>query len=114
MPGEFGPLLEKLRKDRGLSREELAEASGRSASTIGHLERGIRGPSQDMIEDLAKGLGATPEECERLYAARKTDRGGTRASVTERRFEALEADVAEMKVTMARLLEQGRRRSSEG
>jgi transcriptional regulator with XRE-family HTH domain len=58
-PGSgFGVLLRLLRQMAGLSREQLAAASGIAARTIQDLERGVtRYPHKDTAELLAKGLG---------------------------------------------------------
>lgn len=53
----FGRVLRELRQSRGLTLEELAEASGVSARAIGDMERGrsLR-PRRGTIAALAQGL----------------------------------------------------------
>jgi len=52
----LGKRVRVLRKAKGLSQAELAEAIGRSEKTVGRLERGE--PSIiDVVVDLASALG---------------------------------------------------------
>jgi transcriptional regulator with XRE-family HTH domain len=53
----FGDLLRRLRKDRGLSQEALAEASGVTADYLGFIERGDNVPTLTVILKLARALG---------------------------------------------------------
>jgi transcriptional regulator with XRE-family HTH domain len=57
-----GPELRRLREERGLSVEELAEKSGVSVTTIRVSERGQRAPSDDTVARLARPLGLTFDE----------------------------------------------------
>ena len=60
---EFGRLLARLRVDRGLSQEELADRSGMSVRTIGNLERGhVQRPRRTSIALLAEALALTDAE----------------------------------------------------
>lgn len=52
-----GAEVRKIRKERGLSRTELALLSGVSQSTIAYTETGGRVPQPAVIQRLAKGLG---------------------------------------------------------
>jgi DNA mismatch endonuclease (patch repair protein) len=56
----FAERLRELRARAGLSRRELAEASGLDESTIAAYERGVREPKLETIVKLARGLGVTP------------------------------------------------------
>lgn len=58
MLDSLGPNLERLRRARGLSQEELAAASGVSVDTISRLERGTRKAARGgTIAALAKVFG---------------------------------------------------------
>ena len=46
--------LEEIRKQKGLSRRELAEKSGVNEQTISFLESGINNPSFAKIDTLVK------------------------------------------------------------
>lgn len=56
----FGRQLRRLRRERGLSQEGLAEASGCDRSYLSFLERGINSPSLSMVFQLASALGLKP------------------------------------------------------
>ncbi len=58
----FGKHLKKLREERGLSQEELANKSNMAFSQIGRFERGVRSPTLSTIAALATGLGVEPKE----------------------------------------------------
>src|SRR5579872_6855487 len=59
----FGSTLRRLRRDAGLTQEELAERAGLSPRGIGAIERGIiRAPHQSTVLQLADALGLAPEE----------------------------------------------------
>lgn len=56
----FGRRIRSLRKERGLTQEELAEATRLSAEYISRVERGLASPSFKIIARLADTLGVTP------------------------------------------------------
>ena len=51
-----------LRKQNGLSQQELAERVGTTGQQIGHLESGRRKLTQDWMERLSVGLGCAPAD----------------------------------------------------
>jgi transcriptional regulator with XRE-family HTH domain len=58
-----GEKLQKLRLERFLSRDELAELAGIHRDHIGKLERGEGGNSRPpTVRKLAQGLGVEPSE----------------------------------------------------
>jgi transcriptional regulator with XRE-family HTH domain len=59
---DFGKALKRLRKDRKLSQEELADLSGLDRSYISILERNLKLPSLYTILALASGLGIKASE----------------------------------------------------
>lgn len=53
---KFGRRLQKLRKDRGLTQEQLAEATRLSTTFIGLLEIGVRKPSLKTLQKISSVL----------------------------------------------------------
>ena len=58
----LGLELRRIRKERGLTVEELADKSGVSATTIRDVERGAQEARGDTVAKLAKQLGLTFDE----------------------------------------------------
>ena len=54
---KFGLRLKALRKEKGLSQEELAERSGLNRPYISGIEQGKRNVSLEVMEKLADALG---------------------------------------------------------
>jgi transcriptional regulator with XRE-family HTH domain len=58
----FGHRLRELRKERGLTQEELAESADLSGNYISDLELGLKVPSLTILVRLSQALGvATPD-----------------------------------------------------
>lgn len=53
----FGEKVRKLRKERGISQEELAGRAGLHRTYVSSVERGERNVSLETIDKLARGLG---------------------------------------------------------
>lgn len=56
----FGRQVKALRRERGLSQAQLAEAVSLSEEWIRRIERGEGSPSLDAIEAISKALGEKP------------------------------------------------------
>ena len=52
----FGSRLKSLRTGRGLTQEQLADATELSIESISNMERGIFGPRFDNLEKIANAL----------------------------------------------------------
>ncbi|AFL83521.1 putative transcriptional regulator [Belliella baltica DSM 15883] len=63
---KFGNRLKTLRKEKGLSQEELAEKSGLNRPYISGIEQGKRNVSLEVMEKLAEALGVGIEELVRF------------------------------------------------
>lgn len=62
----FGRVLRQLRKEAGLTQEQLALAAGIERNYVSLIERGINQPALRMIFKLADALGTTPSDILRL------------------------------------------------
>ena len=58
----IGSNFARLRKEKGLTQEAVAERSGFSQSYIGWLERGQRNPTAISIWLLAQAIDAMPAD----------------------------------------------------
>lgn len=56
---QFAKRLKELRKQRGMTQEELAVATGLSVSFVRSIEQGINAPSFESIEIIASALSVT-------------------------------------------------------
>ncbi len=56
----FGNRLRQLRKERGLSQEDLAFAADIELSQISRIERGIINTSISQVFQIAEALGVPP------------------------------------------------------
>ena len=52
--------LKRLRQERGLSQEELADLAGLNRNYIGMIERQENAATVDTLEELAKALQVDP------------------------------------------------------
>ncbi len=53
---QFGLKLKVLRKQAGLTQDQLAESTGLTVESISNIERGVFGPKFDNLEKIARGL----------------------------------------------------------
>jgi transcriptional regulator with XRE-family HTH domain len=63
----FGDTLRRLRNERGLSQERLAEAASLTADYIGFIERGENVPTLTVLLKLAKALSVDAAELLREF-----------------------------------------------
>lgn len=59
---DLGIRVRKLRRQSGLTQEELAEQVGISTSFLGHIERGSRVASLDTMVAICNTLLVTPQQ----------------------------------------------------
>lgn len=53
----FSKNIKYIRKEKGLTQEQLAEQSELTVKYISHLERGLSFPSADSLDRIANALG---------------------------------------------------------
>jgi len=58
-PKEMGKRIQLLRKQKGLSQEELADKLNVSSNTVAKIECGLRRPSVDFVVDLVNFFDTT-------------------------------------------------------
>jgi len=58
----LGRQISRLRKEKGLTQAQLAEAIGVAVETISRLERGFSIPSLNTIEEISKKLGVSVKD----------------------------------------------------
>lgn len=89
----FAENLKNARKRAGLTQDALAEKVGTVGKYIGAIERGIKFPSVQLIEDLAKALGIAPYE---LFLDRTGATGGSPEEIINGYNRFLETELQSM------------------
>jgi transcriptional regulator with XRE-family HTH domain len=56
-PKQMGQRLQRLRKERDMTRAQLAELAGVSRQYVRQLEAGLSDPTVGTLQKLAKALG---------------------------------------------------------
>ncbi len=62
LPGNLGDYLREQRTSAKLSIRQLAAAAGVSNPYLSQIERGLRKPSAEILQQLAKGLRISAEQ----------------------------------------------------
>lgn len=58
----FGQRLRQLRRQHGLTQEQLAEAVGISTVALSNIERGVNGPTFETLENIITTLKVSAHE----------------------------------------------------
>lgn len=58
----FGKNIQRLRKSKGLTQEELGERANVNYKFISEIERGLKNPSCMVIYKICRALGISPAE----------------------------------------------------
>ena len=66
---KYGELLKQIRKNSGLSQQELSARTGVSQRYLSYLETNKSSPSRSMVNTLSTGLNVTEEERRTLLFA---------------------------------------------
>ncbi len=92
----LGALVRKLRRDRRMTLNALAERVPMSASNLSRIELGSQGPPADeIIERIGQALDTNPAEL--LRAAGRYATGKTFEETVLARLDAIGRDVREVK-----------------
>lgn len=59
---KFGAVVRRLREEKELTQEELAERAGISATYVGFIERGDNVPTLTIVIQIASGLRMRPSD----------------------------------------------------
>ena len=59
---KFGVVVRRLREEKGLTQEELAERAGISATYVGFIERGDNVPTLTIVIQIASALRVRPSD----------------------------------------------------
>lgn len=96
----LGALVRKLRRDRRLTLNQLADRVPMSASNLSRIELGAQGPPADeIIERIGLALEAEPREL--LRAAGRYANGQTFEEAVLAKLDAIGRDVREVRAALA-------------
>jgi len=88
----FGPTIERLLTETGLTYRALASKTGLSAGYLNHLVHGNRPvPSNDVIARLADALGVEPEHFREYRLRSITERLEAMPELVDRLYKRLSA-----------------------
>ena len=86
----FGPTVQRLMGETGVTYRALAEKTGLSAGYLNHLVHGNRPvPSDEVIAELAEALGVTPEHFREVRVRRIAERLETMPDLIDRLYKRL-------------------------
>jgi transcriptional regulator with XRE-family HTH domain len=86
----FGPTVQRLMAETGVTYRALAEKTGLSAGYLNHLVHGNRPvPSDEVIAELASALGVTPEHFREVRVRRIAERLETMPDLIDRLYRRL-------------------------
>jgi transcriptional regulator with XRE-family HTH domain len=87
----FGPAVERLMNETGVTYRALAAKTGLSAGYLNHLVHGNRPvPSNDVVEVLAKSLDVDPEHFREYRLRVITDRLEAMPDLVDRLYKRLQ------------------------
>ena len=86
----FGPTVERLMRERGITYRQLADLTELSAGYLNHLVHGNRPvPSNDVVERLAEALAVEPEHFREYRLRVITDRLEAMPDLIDRLYKRL-------------------------
>ncbi len=88
----FGPTVERLMDEQGVTYRQLASRTGLSAGYLNHLVHGNRPvPSNDVVKTLAAALEVEPEHFREFRLRTITERLEAMPELIDRLYKRLEA-----------------------
>jgi transcriptional regulator with XRE-family HTH domain len=86
----FGPTIQRLMAETGVTYRALAEKTGLSAGYLNHLVHGNRPvPSDDVIAELARALSVEPEHFREVRIRRISERLESMPDLIDRLYKRL-------------------------
>jgi transcriptional regulator with XRE-family HTH domain len=84
LPNIIGERLRNLRKERGLSQEELAHLASLHSTYIGQLERGEKNATLESLEKVTEALGISLGELFRFVQTTTDEHSFTLSKIINR------------------------------
>ena len=84
-----GQAIQRIRKERGMTQEDLADKSGITSNTVSRIERGLLIPALPTLIDICNALGAGADSILAAYITADTP---IRWSPLAQKLDVLDAD----------------------
>ena len=84
-----GQAIQRIRKERGMTQEELADKSGITSNTVSRIERGLLIPALPTLIDICNALGTGADSILAAYITADTP---IRWSLLAQKLNGLDAD----------------------
>ena len=84
-----GQAIQRIRKERGMTQEDLADKSGITSNTVSRIERGLLIPALPTIIDICNALGTGADSILAAYITADTP---IRWSLLAQKLNGLDAD----------------------
>ena len=84
-----GQAIQRIRKERGMTQEDLADKSGITSNTVSRIERGLLIPALPTLIDICNALGTGADSILAAYITADTP---IRWSPLARKLDGLESD----------------------
>ena len=84
-----GQAIQRIRKERGMTQEDLADKSGITSNTVSRIERGLLIPALPTLIDICNALGTGADSILAAYITADTP---IRWSLLAQKLNGLDAD----------------------
>ena len=84
-----GQAIQRIRKERGMTQEDLADKSGITSNTVSRIERGLLIPALPTLIDICNALGTGADSILAAYITADTP---SRWSLLAQKLNGLDAD----------------------